>query len=76
VSDHSTLLPFYLPHHDLDAGIVVRAESEDLSWIARVMGHPNIHMLHRHYAKYIKDANGIVNGAKFDALFEVTGKEG
>ncbi len=46
------------------------SRGEDLSWIARVMGHANTQMLHRHYARFIEDANGTVNGSKFDALFE------
>ena len=51
------------------------SRGEDLSWIAKVMGHANTLMIHTHYARFIEDANGTVNGSKLDDLFETQGKD-
>lgn len=45
------------------------SRGEDLSWIAKVMGHANTQMIHKHYARFIENANGTVNGSKLDGLF-------
>jgi integrase len=46
------------------------SRGEDLSWIAKVMGHANTQMIHKHYARFIENANGTVNGSKLDGLFD------
>jgi integrase len=46
------------------------ASSEDLLWIASIMGHANTQMIHRHYAKFVKNATGVVNGTRMTAVFE------
>ncbi|GKT10545.1 site-specific integrase [Desulforhabdus sp. TSK] len=51
------------------------SRGEDLSWIARVMGHANTQMIHQHYARFIENANGTVNGSKLDDLFESNGND-
>jgi integrase len=52
------------------------SRGEDLSWIARVMGHANTQMIHQHYARFIENANGSVNGSKLDELFDCRGSLG
>ncbi len=37
------------------------------------MGHANTQMIHLHYARFIENANGTVNGSKLDGLFETNG---
>ncbi len=46
------------------------SRGEDLSWVAKVMGHANTQMIHKHYARFIENANGTVNGSKLDGLFD------
>jgi hypothetical protein len=43
--------------------------SESPLWIANVMGHRDTNMIIKVYSKYIKDANGSVDGLKFDNLY-------
>ena len=42
---------------------------ENPLWIARVMGHRDTNMIIKVYSKYIKDANGSLDGSKLDDLY-------
>jgi integrase len=42
---------------------------ENPLWIASVMGHRDTNMIITVYGKYVKDANGSVDGSKFDDLY-------
>ncbi len=46
------------------------SRGEDLLWISKVMGHANTQMVHTHYARFIENASGTLNGSKLDTLFE------
>jgi integrase len=63
--------PFRQTRHTFATLAISRGE--DLSWIAKVMGHANTQMIHLHYARFIENANGTVNGSKLDGLFETNG---
>ncbi len=49
------------------------SRGEDLLWISKVMGHANTQMVHTHYARFIENASGTLNGSKLDVLFENNG---
>ncbi len=63
--------PFRQTRHTFATLAISRGE--DVSWIAKVMGHKGLVMIHKHYARFIEAANGTINGSKLDDLFGTNG---
>jgi len=51
------------------------SSGEDPLWIAKVMGHCNTEMIHRRYARYVKNVKGGQDGAKLSELL-CSGRQG